>query len=258
MPKIINPDSISIESLTEKLNGLQSQFTALEKKHSVLQDSIQSLNQTIIRADIKTNFFTDQLAFQLFCFSVVLVCIGYFSWKYILDPINSKIDNLNNDITNIKNEFIPESLKEIHDKQDTIVQETFEANSTSMKNVILAYMDNTSGLKSFAYDFCIRILVLYSKYPKLKDAKNEKFIYELCLKLIKECEIDTHFVKSRDEGIRMNISILNSNVKEINKETLRNIELEYFHKVRLLTVNPEEIDFINMETNNGVNVQDNG
>lgn len=52
------------------------------------------MNETLLEAKIKTSFFTDQLSFQLFCFSILLAAIGFFSRKLYLEPLKNKLINL--------------------------------------------------------------------------------------------------------------------------------------------------------------------
>ncbi|MGA6117449.1 hypothetical protein [Sphingobacterium anhuiense] len=127
MPKIINPDSISIESLTVKLNGLESKFTALEKKHSILQDSVQSLNQTILKADIATSFYDAHLATYTTIFTVIVAIVAASLAAYnifaIYKPIQFELKELREIIfpkyiTDLKkeNEDQIKELKVVNDK----------------------------------------------------------------------------------------------------------------------------------------------
>jgi len=111
MPKVINQNGVSVDSLQAKLTLLETKFSKLSNEHRLVQDSLRSFDKTLQKADIKTEIFTDQLAFQLFWFTVVLALLGFFSWKYILDPFQKQIEEL-------KTKTIPELKKETRDFMD--------------------------------------------------------------------------------------------------------------------------------------------
>lgn len=94
MPKVINQTGVSFDSLQAKLTLLEKQFSNLTTEHKSVLDSLRSLDKTIQKADIKTDFFSDQLAFQLFIFSCIIAVLAFFSWALILRPFQNKIKEI--------------------------------------------------------------------------------------------------------------------------------------------------------------------
>lgn len=94
MPNITNQPGVSIDSLQTKITLLEIKFSKLSNEHKLVQDSLKNLEKTLQKADIKTEIFTDQLAFQLFIFSCIIGVLAFFSWASILRPFQNKIKRL--------------------------------------------------------------------------------------------------------------------------------------------------------------------
>ena len=229
--------ALKLDSLSLKLTELQTKVEALTATNKVIRDSVKALDRTIIEANIKTSFFTDQLAFQLFCFSVGLILLGFFSWKFILNPFNVKIEE-------IKKKVIPNLFDQIANKQKEISEESFNANLNSLRNVVIQHMnDDDPRIKSISFIFSIKILILLNKYRSFHNNGIEEHFYTVAYELVKDCLIDNYFIENWDDEIRNSFSILYFSRKEYNKK-IKLIENEYFHKVRLFESHPDELDYI--------------
>lgn len=112
MPKIINQTSVSVDSLQAKLMLLENKFAKLSTEHKAVSDSLKSLDKTLRDADIKTGFFTDQLAFQLYTILFVVTVLSYFSWKLLIKPYIDKIDkDIPHSINKLKRKMRAESKR---------------------------------------------------------------------------------------------------------------------------------------------------
>lgn len=95
MPQIIKPTGVSLDSL---------------------QSKILVLENTLKESNIKATFFSDLLTFQLFVFSTVLVLLGFFSWGFILRPMQIKLKTLTD-------KTIPKLVSDVKEEKDKEIKE---------------------------------------------------------------------------------------------------------------------------------------
>lgn len=95
MQKIAQNVGSSIDSLNAKILLMQNELSSLKVQNKGISDSLKTLNETLKTADIKTGFFTDQLAFQLFVVGIIftfcITLLSIISWKGILMPLKTQI-----------------------------------------------------------------------------------------------------------------------------------------------------------------------
>jgi hypothetical protein len=201
MPKIINQtyttldslNSVKFDALTAKINTLDSQFNVIRKSHILLQDSLKTLNKTLLEADIKTSFFTDQLAFQLLvlglAFTILLTFIALFSWTKVLVPLKKKI------------------LAEHYAEIKKIKTDSFVANSWGLRAMYFTALSYKN--KRNALNIALKILVYISR-NKESFGKNK---YDPTVKrwLGKAIEI-SNVIDAED--------LKNGNFKSINKSLI--------------------------------------
>ncbi|MGN5953196.1 hypothetical protein ACP6L2_01140 [Sphingobacterium lactis] len=109
MQEIAQNVGSSIDSLNAKILLMQNELSSLKVQNKGISDSLKTLNETLIAAELKTGFFTDQLSFYTSWFTIVLAAISFFSWKLYLEPIKKKL----NDLEEFK---LPNSILEIENK----------------------------------------------------------------------------------------------------------------------------------------------
>lgn len=131
MPKIINQANSALDSLNAKLHVLEIQFTALAKKQSVLQDSVQSLNQTILKADIATSFYDTHLATYTGIFAIIVgIILGIatlINWYSLIKPQEQKFNNLVQELQQNLNNFKEEHIDEIIDNLNSTTIRAFQS-----------------------------------------------------------------------------------------------------------------------------------
>lgn len=120
--KVIPVSAPKIDSINVKIDQINQSISSLQKKQVVLQDSIIYLNKALEKSEIKTSFFSDQLSFQLFWFSLILGLIGLISWKSLITPLSKKIDDLITDMLDVKNSFIPDQINKLQENVDQKIQ----------------------------------------------------------------------------------------------------------------------------------------
>lgn len=98
----------AIDSLENNFTSLSATIDNLKSQNKALSDSLKILNDSIIKAGVKTDFYSDQLNSQLFWFSLILALIGLFSWKSFLTPLISRLQT-------IETETIPNNIQQIKD-----------------------------------------------------------------------------------------------------------------------------------------------
>lgn len=113
----------AIDSINAKMILMQNELSSIKSKNIAISDSLKTLNETILKADIKTSLFSDQLSFQLFCFSILLVAISFFSWRWIIDPINVKLRNLKKKIISVENNKLPKLKVSILEQNQNTINE---------------------------------------------------------------------------------------------------------------------------------------
>jgi hypothetical protein len=188
MPKIINQtyttldslNSVKFDALTAKINTLDSQFNVIRKSHILLQDSLKTLNKTLLEADIKTSFFTDQLAFQLLVLGLAFT---------VLVPLKKKI------------------LAEHYAEIKKIKTDSFVANSWGLRAMYFTALSYKN--KRNALNIALKILVYISR-NKESFGKNK---YDPTVKrwLGKAIEI-SNVIDAED--------LKNGNFKSINKSLI--------------------------------------
>ncbi|WP_392471357.1 hypothetical protein ACF3OC_08290 [Sphingobacterium cellulitidis] len=143
--KLISPSSI--DSINYKMSQLNESIIALQRKQIILQDSITVLNNSIQKAGIKTEFYTDQLNFQLFWFSILLGLIGLVSWKSLIAPLEKKIGTYSNTLKTIRETELPTletSIKNnIDEKSIKLENELFDINSKVNETTLLTLQSVT-------------------------------------------------------------------------------------------------------------------
>lgn len=167
MPKVINQNGVSIDSLHAKLTFLETKFSKLSNEHKLLQDSLKNLDKTLQKADIKTDFFTDQLGFQLFWFSVILAVLSWLSWKTFLDPIQKEVDNLGKktipDLRNETKDFMETELKRI----DELSKDLSKTVENTVNSNYRAFAVQSSEAKKYHYLVLYGIKTVYHAVYKL-------------------------------------------------------------------------------------------
>lgn len=164
----------NIDSLTKKLEFIDKQLIALENKQIVLQDSISQLHKTLERSNIKSEFFSDQLSFQLFWFSLILAIVGLVSWSAIVTPIRKRLLKIEKDI-------VPNAVKDASDKIEsklTDFEERFheisynasEGISWGLKSLKVFFMRENDFMSAFL--FGLRHVNLYFLDGIVKENEN--------------------------------------------------------------------------------------
>ncbi|WP_433863180.1 hypothetical protein [Sphingobacterium thalpophilum] len=205
MPNITNQAGVSIDSLQTKITLLESQFTKLHSEHKVLLDSLRSLNTTIKVADIKTSFFTDQLAFQLFIFSCILGVLTLISWASIFRPFQNKIKKLStitipkvkSDIKTEMDESFTKITKDL-EKQKTLLYEGYIDNLRI--SVTMAMMANNPSL---AFGKIISSTALDLKFH-MEEANKVTIKNSLAYakELLDSNKFSLHHVASTEDGLK--------------------------------------------------------
>lgn len=159
MPTVINQAGVSVDSLQAK---------------------ILILENTIKEANIKTSFYSDQLAFQLFVFSAILAVLGFISWRSFIKPPLDKLKNLEEEripklikaVTDEKNQQI-DSLKKEYDNLKSLVYKSY---LTQLRTNVVS--SESMGFPEAAVNLLVQYLALNFKFQK-ENINKDRFRQDL-------------------------------------------------------------------------------
>ena len=161
----------TIDSLNAKMVLMQNELSSLKSKYIIISDSAQMLNSKVVEYNIKSAFFTDQLSFYTAWFAIILAALGFFSWKWIIDPINKDI----NDITTKEMPKLEETIKEllltetevINKTSDTLLKQAINGHTWALKALQLHYFEKKQYKSTLI--FCLRELRIIANHVNLDD-----------------------------------------------------------------------------------------
>ncbi len=232
----------SIDSINIKINQINQSMSYLQKKQIVLQDSIIYLNKALEKSEIKSGFFSDQLNYQLFWFSLFLGVIGLVSWKSLITPLSKSISNLTTDILEVKDSIIPNQISQLQKNSDQTIQnlenqlydveEKIDSTKLLTLNAVAQlHSMNRNWLLYFLYK--LKIVNHHFDIDEYEDEEVESKIIEILT--------DLHYVAIGEE---LNIE----KMKPINVEVIsilgRILKEDCHHEIK--TITQKIIDSINV------------
>ncbi|MGV6946994.1 hypothetical protein [Sphingobacterium kyonggiense] len=238
MQKIAQNVGTSIDSLNAKILLMQNELSSLKVQNKGISDSLKTLNETLTDAKIKTSFFTDQLAFQLFCFSIILVVIGLFSWKWIITPLETKINEiLTNNIPDLEksvNEKLSEEISKIEKQSIDIRKQAINGHAWALKALQLQTLGNKDYKASLM--FCLRELRIAALHVEITN-QNEGRIKQTIDNSFKLIRTHNITINKYTEDYQTQINEIAFDLKNSKKEILK--EFWYDFKKEFL-INPSE------------------
>lgn len=206
-----------IDTLDQKITLMQSEISLLKSKNLVISDSLKTLNETLKAADLKTSFYSDQLSFQLFWFSIFLALIGFFSWKWIIDPINNSVYRLGTKEFPALKSFIKNKLrieKENQRKFNLIINEKLnEARADNYRSIALFFVN----IGNPSYSFFYSLKLIYHNNRTLKEPEDKKTLSILknLLKYSHQKDFNIEIINSYPQEIKLKLDffISHSNVE---------------------------------------------
>ncbi|WP_286894986.1 MULTISPECIES: hypothetical protein [Sphingobacterium] len=228
MRKVLE-DIQHFDSTNEHLMDLQNQFNQLKIKHQILQDSITILNKSIERAGIKTEFYTDQLNFQIFWFSLFIAAAGFISWGFLRKNIESQIsDKIDKSISD-NNMILDDKLEKLSERylNELIESENgiFDYQNIYLDNIIWLFNRNIEGYKNRKN--WKELLINYNKKINLIYKLDEelKFKFDVTTSLIDIKNILTKIIPTNFDGLpvlKLTIDMIIENTDYDENRTIAN------------------------------------
>lgn len=224
---------VSIDSINNTIKNLEQKISSFEKNNQVLRDSVNNLTKVIQNAGVKTEFYTDQLNFQLFWFSLILGVIGFISWKSYITPLINKINITTDELSKLNNETLPNNKKEIDelivDKMiptDNDLQDLTDDNNRKY-HFLLTSLSQTFLIQNnylFYFFYKLKIIEHYFHIDDYEDNNIEEIIIK---------DLEDLLLVAKNEKIRT------GTMGKINIEVLaifsKIIETDCHHKIKSIS-----------------------
>ena len=230
MPKVINQNealieklSMQVDSLSAKLQHLDTKVTVLKSNNHILADSISTLTKSVNQSSIATTFYDTHLATYTAIFGALIAILGLVS----LGWIKKRFEDNENKITEVSNELLPNAIVEIrefHDsfkidiqKESKIIKNQADLSlSWGLKSLILLFQNNNKHSIAILFMFRYIDFVLEAKRTPSND---DITTFRDMISLISESLEDSGFKEEiyKDHKIELD--------KIFEKIKLSNIEL---------------------------------
>ena len=216
MPKIINQTGVSIDSLQAKLTLLENQHNILNSKYDFVLDSLKSVNQTALKSEVVTSFYTTHLAYYTAYTALIVTLIAalfsIFNWAAFYRPIKKSVKK---NIAKFRTE-----LDEFKNKEfSSLIKDINSTSSIAYRTIAITYADSMPGI---SFIFALKILklldameVAHSKEGKWRQDQIVLWI-NYCLNFLKK---DNFKFPTENETTKETIQILlDLSVKDEHKE----------------------------------------